>query len=461
MSPAAALAGVQTGMRASSVRMLTPSAQVQMRDVAREAEALQACAVALLQYTPQVARIGAAGLVLDIGASLRLFGGIHTLCQRVRASMHALGFSVRLACAPHAGAAHLLACHHKVARVLGEERMQRQLDRLPCALLPEAQEFLTWLDGLACDQLGQLRALPRPGLQRRCGTALLQALDSVYGLRQSSLTWLQAPPSFSARCELFARIEQSDALLHAAQALLQQLIGWLQSQQLAVLGVVLIFEHERGRAALAPTRLEIILAQACSHEQHLLRLMRERLAKLPLPAAVIALALQTLQLQVRELHSESLFLDARHSNAADFQRLLELLIARLGKDKVLQAQTCLDHRPEVANAWDEYMVRPSTQATAQQAAQQTAQRAALPRPLWLLPQPQALAVVREQPVYEGEFLQLVSSAERIEAGWLSGPFASRDYFIAHNPQGVHYWLYWQRVSAAEKAAGWYLHGLFA
>ncbi|MBI3231242.1 MAG: DNA polymerase Y family protein, partial [Burkholderiales bacterium] len=269
-SRALALLGVQLGMRASSVRMLAPSAQIYPRDVAREQQLLQACALALLQYTPQVARIGAAGLVLDIGASLRLFGGIRSLCRLVRASMQQLGVTVRLACAPNPSAAYLLACHRPLARVLQAQHLPRRLDRVPCHLLPEAQEFIPWLEGLACTQLGQLRALPRPGLQRRCGSALLQALDSVYGARQAALQFVQAPPSFQARLELFARIEHSEALLFAATALLQQLIGWLQVQQLAVRGIALVFEHERGRAALAPTRLEILLAEPCTQQPHLL-----------------------------------------------------------------------------------------------------------------------------------------------------------------------------------------------
>ncbi len=479
MSQAAQEAGVQVGMRASSVRMLAPQAQVEVRDGAREQAALQACALALLQYTPQVACVGAAGLVLDVGASLRLFGGIRALCRRVRASMHCLGFTVRLACAPYAAAAQMLALLSPISippqssvtqrRVMREVRVLRlarvafYLDRLPCAMLPEAQEFLPWLDGLACYQLGQLRALPRAGLQRRCGTALILALDQVYGQQQMRLTWVQAAPSFSARLELFARIEHSEALQHAAQALVQQLMGWLQVQHLALLGIALIFEHERGRAALAPTRLEIVLASPCSHEQHLLRLIAERLAKLPLPAAVMAVGLQALQLQARQLHSESLFPDAGQHSVADFQRLVELLVARLGKENVLQAQYVADHRPEVANCWGELPQGQKGRSAAQLDANKTndAARLALPRPLWLLPSPVALAVQRGRPVYAGEALHLLSSAERIEAGWFSGEFASRDYFIAQNQHGVHYWLYRQRISSEDLQAGWFLQGLFA
>ena len=54
-SPVARAAGVQPGMRRGGVLMLMPEAQVHERSPQREAEALYAVAMAMLQYTPQVA----------------------------------------------------------------------------------------------------------------------------------------------------------------------------------------------------------------------------------------------------------------------------------------------------------------------------------------------------------------------------------------------------------------------
>ena len=101
-SPAARAAGIQPGMRRGGVLMLMPEARIVERSPEREAEALHAVAMALLQYTPQVAQAEESTLLIDIGASLRLFGGIRALCRRVRASLRALGYSgsTRSALAP-------------------------------------------------------------------------------------------------------------------------------------------------------------------------------------------------------------------------------------------------------------------------------------------------------------------------------------------------------------------------
>ena len=458
-SAAARALGVRDGMRASSVRMLVPSAHLQVRDIAREQAALQACALALLQYTPQVALLGAAGLVLDIAASLRLFGGIRALCRLVKQSMQKLGFSVRLSCAPNPAAASLLARSTKPWRVLKEADLRRRLDDLPCTLLPEAHPWLDWLDGIACYRLAQLRHLPRPGLQRRCGVALLHALDYAYGSKILGLQWVTAPPSFSARMELFARIEQTDGLLHPAQALLQQLMGWLQIQHLAVKGIALVMEHERGREALAATRLEIVLAQASAQDQHLMRLLSERLNKLVLPNVVIALSLQALSVQPKAMLSEDLFPHSQAS-AENFQQLVELLSARLGAENVLQAVPRADYRPEMANAWQAWTSLPRKSSSAQSAAQATGAEWQHGRPLWLLPTPLALRVQAERPYYGGP-LRLISAAERIEAAWFAGQFASRDYFVAQHAQGSYCWLFRQRPSSEASDLAWYLQGLFA
>ncbi|WP_307730381.1 Y-family DNA polymerase [Massilia varians] len=262
-SGAARAAGVGHGMRRAGVLMLMPEARLYERNPAREAEALDAVALAMLQFTPQVALLEEATLLLDIGASLRLFGGIRALCARVRASLRALGFTASVSCAPTARAAWLLAraAAHGMAhgrsrsdmqgggRILGRclrmATLERRLERLPVALLPPARPYMSWFEGIGCEALGQLRRLPRPGLQRRCGRELLDMLDAAYGLCPELFDWVAPPEHFRARLELFDRIEQADLLLAGAHHLVLQLVGWLCARQLAVERFTLLMEHER------------------------------------------------------------------------------------------------------------------------------------------------------------------------------------------------------------------------
>jgi protein ImuB len=454
-SPAARAAGVQLGMRRGGVLMLMPEARLYERSAAHEAEALHAVAMALLQYTPLVAQAEESTLLIDIGASLRLFGGIKALCRRVRANLRALGFTAALSCAPTARGAWLLA-RRNAGRALKMDTLTRRLNRLPATLAPPARPFAAWFEGIGCFNLGDMRRLPRPGLQRRCGRPLLDLLDAAYGLSPELFDWIEAPTTFHARIELFDRIENADALLAGAHRLLLQLTGWLCARQLAVERITFQLDHERGRVARAPTALEIALAEPTWRDEHLVRLLKERLAKLVLEAPVIGIGLDALQVQPMAPPSESLFPEPGGSED-DRVRMLELLVARLGPDNVLQAAPQADYRPEEANRWVpvQEKIRESVRA-----AQMPPDLQSLPRPTWLLARPIALLMRNHRPFY-GSPLKMASTPERIEAGWWSQS-QTRDYFIAEGQDHALYWVYRERIvgGGEDKEPRWFLHGLF-
>jgi protein ImuB len=418
------------------------------------------------------------------GASLRLFGGIRALCARVRASLRALGFSGALSCAPTARAAWLLARSAAVrmahepgtgtgpggaqqagggggrrgrggGRVLRMASLERRLDRLPVALLPPARPYMSWFEGIGCERLAELRRLPRPGLQRRCGRELLDMLDAAYGMCPELFEWVAPPEQFRARLELFDRIEQAELLLAGAHHLLLQLVGWLCARQLAVERFTLLMEHERGRVAMAPTALEVALAEPSWRDEHLVRLLKERLARQELPAPVIGLGLEARQVRAMAPPTESLFPEPGGSEE-DRMRMLELLVARLGPENVLQALPQADYRPEVANEW----VPVQQEGRGRLDVRLPPDVGSLPRPSWLLAKPIALLMRNHRPFY-GSPLKVASTPERIEAGWWSET-QTRDYFIAEGQDHTLYWIYRERIVGAGEDAEprWYLHGLF-
>jgi len=455
MTPEAAQDGVRIGMRRGGVAAVCPAATLHERDLAQEQAALEAIALALLQYTPEVALAEESSLLLDVTASLRAFGGRLALCRLVRARIRALGFSAQIATAPTAQGAWLLARYAPrrglalqrpiLRRTLKISTLSRRLDALPFAVLPAARLHQDWLTGIGCRTLGDVRALPRAGLQRRCGKDVLSALDRALGHAPELFEWVQAPQTFSARLELPDRIEHAEAVLFAARRLILQMIGWLVAQQLAVTRFVLMLEHERGRQAIAPTALEIALAEPAWHEEHLIRLLKERLARLELTAPLIAIRLEAAQVAPMVPPSGALFPEPG-GTPADYSRLLELLSARLGADNVLAPAPRADYRPEVCNGW-----LPATAANTTHVAAPNTER-----PFWLLEQPIALLMRDHRPFY-GSPLRLIRGPERIESGWWDHALAVRDYFVAQGTDAACYWIYRER---ANDQARWFLHGLF-
>ncbi|HJV53967.1 MAG TPA: DNA polymerase Y family protein [Noviherbaspirillum sp.] len=450
MSAQAAAEGVRIGMRRGGVQAICPDAILHEHDPVREQDALDSIALALLQYTPEVAFAEEASLLLDVTASLRAFGGRLKLYRLVRASVGVLGFTPRIGMAPTAQGAWLLARHHTrstLRRTVRMESMMRLLDALPCMLLPALRPYDEWLEGIGCRTLGELRKLPRAGLQRRCDKNVLDALDRAYGQAPELFEWVQAPKSFSANLELPDRIEHAEAVLFAARRLLLQMTGWLVAQQLAVARFVLWLQHERGRSAIAPTPIEIALADPVWHEEHLTRLLKERLGRIELCAPVIAIRLEAAQVSAMLPPTESLFPDPG-GTPADYHRLLELLTARLGDQSVLTPSPRADHRPEICNAWVPAAAVNRPAPSVQHHAE---------RPFWILETPIALIVRDHRPFY-GSPLRMIKGPERIECGWWDGKLVVRDYFIAQGQTATCYWIYRERTG---EEICWFLHGLFA
>jgi protein ImuB len=335
-------------------------------------------------------------------------------------------------------------------RVLKMRSLERELDSLPYLVVPEVRRFADWFAGLGCRVLEDIRRLPRAGLKKRCSVELLDSLDRAYGLSPELYAWLDVPPTFSARVELPDRVEHAEAILFSARRLVVQLCGWLSAQQLALTHASVTLEHERGREAIEPTTIDLALAEPTWHEEHLVRLLKERLGRVQLPAAVIAVRLTATKVQAAEPPTDTLFPDPGGS-AEDHNRLLELLVARLGPENVLRPAPTSDHRPEHANRW--------VSVSVQDAAKPEAPPCDLPRPTWLLETPLRLMVKNHRPFY-GSTLKLVSTGERIEAGWFDGDLAARDYFVAEAADKSCYWIYRERPSATSDEVRWFLHGLF-
>lgn len=413
--------------------------------------ALESLALAMLQYSPQVACFRQDSIVLEVSASLSLFHGVRRLCRRVRHTASALTDSFRLGLAPSATGAWLLAgspvaAHRRVVRAVS---LARNVGELPLHSLPETQAHRRWLEGIGCRDLNALRKLPRQGLQQRTRPELVHALDAAYAQAPETLSWFVPPSIFQLMREPDFHLSHDTAIMAVAQPLLQALCGWLQHRQHALHDLTLVLHHEKGRHACEPTRIALRFSAATWRLDDFNRLLQERLRHIVLHRAAVRLELVSGPPHPRAPVSDTLFPDPSRQ-AQDEHRLLDLLAARLGADVIRRPQPCVHHLPERANQWAHG--HPASASFNPPAA-----LGARPRPFWLLATPLALAVRQERPIHQGQPLRLVQGPERIETGWNEGLHQRRDYFVAEDPQGARYWVYRER----EAGHGWFLQGLFA
>lgn len=455
---AATEAGVQPGMSDANAHAASSQLQSFARDETAEQKALQEAALCALRFTPSVT-LQPFGILLEVSASLRLFNGARSIATQLIDGMRELGLQAYLASAPTASGAWLRARHgdgfvpERPQPAASTSRLAQMLDVLPVALLDTAQPYLSTLQGIGCHYLGELRRLPRAGVVRRFGAAVLRELDRAYGEEAEVFPWFEAPPIFEAKVELPARVENTDALLFATRRMLLQLAGWLTARHAAIAGFTLSLHHERGRQGKRVTPVVVVLGMPSRDADHLSLLLRERLAQIELQAPVIELSLVTGDVLQQAAPNTELF-PTQTSAAESTGRLVERLQSRLGLEAVRRLDIVADHRPECGTA------TPALAASGITRRKEDAlPNASPPRPAWLLAAPQPLNVQQHKPCYHGP-LVLLAGPERIEAGWWDDALAARDYFVAQNREHQLLWIYRQRTLQEGRGSGWFLHGFF-
>lgn len=450
-SPCAVEQGVAVGMTDTGARAFVANLVLNQRDHEAERRAITEAALWALHFTPEVA-IRQSGLLLDVTASLTLFGGPDAIVDQLRSGLIELGYTPNICAAPTATAAWWLAQFNDGIMVLAES-LTEALEVLPVSLVDALAPHADTLEAIGCHTIAHLRRLPRQGLAKRFGKEVLLELDRAMGTEPELLTWYEPPVRFLQRVELAARVETTELLLSAAKRLLMQLTGFLTARHCAVARFSLLLHHEALRRGKSPTTtVKIALGSPSRDLQHLALLMQEHLNKVQLQASVIELSLRADDLEPLAAPNTELF-PTQASEAGSTGRLIERLTSRLGSGAVMHLAIAADHRPERCSV--------TVPAPEMRKTRHNVTGASFPpRPTWLLKSPIPLLTRQNKPFYQSP-LQLVVGPERIEAGWIDDAVIARDYFVATNEAHLLLWIYRERVGADEAEPGWFLHGLFA
>lgn len=448
---------------------LLPDAQ--STDASRRTDAVQGLTTWCLQFTPRVAVIEpdsvSAGVVMELEASIRLFGGKRKLVQRVRDECDALGVQ-QLSWAPTSLAAVALG-RAGVSNGFAKP-LEALLDALPLGVLTPVAAHQATLARLGCQTLGDVRALPRGGLSRRFDAALLACLDHAYGLRAQAHAWVQLPDAFHGKLELPFRVELAPALLFGARRLLLQMSGWLAARHCGVTAFTLTWCHDamRAKAAGEGGQLTIRTAAPTRDIEHLTRLLAEHLAKAELLAPVGDLGLTADEVHALEQTTASLLSQSQQSQQTgeSLALVLERIAARLGPERVLRPVVMEDHRIEWMSHWQPALAPASTSAPARP-KRNLSRCVDIPQPTFVLAQPLRLATRGPRPLYQG-VLQLLAGPHRIEGGWwdravedgqATTRHVARDYWVALSEHAGVLWIFQTRLASDETA--WFLHGTFA
>ena len=181
-NPAAAHHGVRAGLPVNAALALAENLHLAVRDPAGEYRALERLAGWCYQYSSQVSVIAErATLLLEAGASQRLFGKPSVLARRLCGELLKLGYHARAGTAPTAEAAHLAA--HRELHIDHLSPIGQQLHRLPLDSLQLKPARRRALEKMGFRTVGEVLRLPRKALARRLGTGSVNYLDRLTGSR--------------------------------------------------------------------------------------------------------------------------------------------------------------------------------------------------------------------------------------------------------------------------------------
>ncbi|KAF1687982.1 DNA repair nucleotidyltransferase [Pseudoxanthomonas broegbernensis] len=430
VNDAAAQAGLHAGQRMTLAQAILHDFAVVEQDP-REAERWQRFLAAwAYRYSSQVYAGWPDAIVLEAQGSFSLVGDWPRFEAQLRADLTALGFRHRIALAPTAHGARVLAGVRDGLAILQREHLRNALGAVQIrrAALPDDAGMRLHHVGLR--ELRQLFALPRDGLRRRFGQGLLDQVDRMLGDAPELLDCYRPPDTFDVRIELAYEVEQHQALLFPVRRLTADLAAYLAGRDGGVQRFVLRLEHEEHPS----TPVEIGLLAAERDPALLFELTRSRLERAEIPAPVVALRLIASHLPPFVPAGRDLF-DEQPVGGVPWEQLRERLRARLGPDAVYRIAEATDPRPE--RAW---------QRDDGSSADGVEDRP--PRPTWLLPQPIPL---------RGPAPRILSGPERLESGWWDGGDAKRDYYVLELALGQRAWAF----APVGEQGNWMLHGWFA
>ena len=342
-SAQAAQCGVRPDQPLAAARALCPALQARPRDSAAEYRLLHSLAAWAYRFSSHVSLSEPDSLLIEVGASLRLFGGWPALERRLRRALAHIDFAPAIAVAPIAAAARVLALRHDGFFTDQREPMLSALGHIPLVHSRLDDKAISLLYNVGMRTLRDVFALPRAELTRRIGPAALAILDRMRGIVHEVLPLYQPPDHFDHRIDLDDRVEAWPPLLFPLRRLCSELSLFLTARDGGVQRCELVLDHEDRTA----TRVVVELLTPQREARMLYELVRSRLERVALQQPVCGIALIARDLPTLRPQHQDLF-EPKRAQALGWDELAERLRAHLGDGAVRRLVSAADHRPEKA-----------------------------------------------------------------------------------------------------------------
>ena len=386
--------------------------------------------VIVSDISPDMRQAQTAALWLEIGASLKLFGGLRKLLEELEQGLRDLQYTFQLGIGPTLEGAALLSRAGIRIATTSPNALYLRIRSLPIAKLALQPEITGQLHTAGVRTVGLLLELPRDAVAKRFGPATANLLYRLMGEAADPRSAYRLPDRYAAQFDFGFEISNTETLLFPLSRMLREFAGYLRARDTAVQRFNLVFSH-RERPS---TELLIGLSVAERNADRFLALVRERLERTELPAPTCMLSLSAREFSAPAALQPDL-LKKELQQTEELSHTIDRIAARLGEEQVHGLKSVADHRPEASWAASPFCSKQAKVTFAD-------------RPLWLLPEPRPLELSITP--------QFVSGPERIESGWWDSGDVQRDYFVVRAGNGAQLWVFKDL-----RDSSWYLHGFWS
>jgi protein ImuB len=295
-NPAAERAGLQPSMNFTTALAILPDVIALERRLPAEQAALERLAAWAYQFSSNVVlgevftdlrRARATSLWLEIGASLRLFGGFRKLVEQLESELRKLFYSYQLGIAPTLEGAALMARTGVRIAITTLNALQARIAEVEVSWLNLEPWIPQQLYTLGVRTVGLFATLPRDGVAKRFGPDVCNYLDRLTGQAPDPRPAYRLPPRYCAHCEFEAEVRSTEALLFPLRRMLSEFVGFLRARDTGVQRFTLRFIHRETVA----TALVVGLSMPDRNVERFLSLTRERLEHAAPAAPTIGLQL--------------------------------------------------------------------------------------------------------------------------------------------------------------------------
>lgn len=477
--PAARALGIEPGSPLTRARLVAPSLRVFPADRAADrADLLALARTAALRWSPAVSLSEDDGLFVDLTGTAHLHGGEERWARGAVRVLARLGVEARVAVADTAGAAWALA-RHSGRRVLlcPPGAHPEMIAGLPAAALRLEPAHVEVLQRLGVDSVAHMAALPRKGMARRFGGALLRRLDQAMGALPEPFRPVDVPEPVRIVRRFAEPVMTAEVIERWLEDLTPRFCEALGRAGLGARAVAFAAERVDGTTQ----SIRVGLSRPSREPAHLLRLLKRRIAEVAPGWGLDSLGLHAIR--VEPLGAEALGPKLAGDAPPDLAPLVDVVAdrtdGRVWRDSPVESDV-----PERSVARTRPLDPPNTGAAPLRAddVRRLDRRARThpwdprwPRPARLLHRPEELHhVIAELPdraparfTWRGTTYRVTGSdgPERVGGEWwrrLAETHAVRDYWQVEVGDGQRFWLY-RRGDGLRPETGdlrWFLHGMF-